>query len=213
MSWPTIHERRRHPKFCSVGTPDLSSAPMPRLPHTSLFSVHFEPKAYYHSALMIAIVSDPTHVLRNQILSRMQSRPKQGLWMCVSANGFPAKATVRRWAKRRVKVALKEELKLRGFGADGISLAGKHREVKGTMNVYVKKETLTAGWSTVRAEVGRLAQGKIHRALGDVLSNTTVNNPIGTLGSTPLGNRWLVPKANAWAARQDSSVKRARRGV
>ncbi|KAL8737595.1 MAG: hypothetical protein Q9181_001537 [Wetmoreana brouardii] len=142
----------------------LTALMRPRLPRTSLISITFHPNAYLPSTPMSSILSDSTHVLRPQVLSRLQSRPKKGLWIRVSANGFASNATVRRWAKRRVQEALREDLKVRGLGVDGIGLDGQRTEVRGTMEVKVKKEAVVAEWSDVRAEMGRVVEAVVGTA-------------------------------------------------
>lgn len=104
-------------------------------------------------------MNDTTHVLRPQTIARFRSRPKQGLWIHISANGFAGKATVRRWARRRVREALREELKIRGVDFDGFAVESiEGKELKGTMELFVKKEAVAAEWTDIRAELGNVME-------------------------------------------------------
>ncbi|KAI4124997.1 MAG: hypothetical protein LQ338_004512 [Usnochroma carphineum] len=134
------------------------------LPRTPLFSASFKPNAYYPSYPMQCILADPTHVLRPMISFRVQSRPKKGLWLRVSANGIGGKATVRRWAKRKVHQAVREEFRARGLGTDGMGLKGEEKEVRGTMEVTVRQPTVGAEWGAVKKEVGRLVGAVVDMA-------------------------------------------------
>lgn len=113
---------------------------------------------------MQCILADATHVLRPLIDSRLQTRPKKGLWIRVSANGIGGKATVRRWAKRRVQQAVKEELEKKHLNMYGIGLNGQRKEVKGTMEVTVRQPTVGAEWGDVKAQVRRLVEAVVDRA-------------------------------------------------
>ena len=134
----------------------------PRLPRTSLVSIHFHPNAHVPSYPVYSIINDATHVLRPQTTARFESRPKQGFWIRVSANGFAGKATVRRWAKRRVREAVRVELKERGVNFDGIAVDNIHgKKLGGTMELFVKKEAVAAEWKNVRAELGQVVEAVI----------------------------------------------------
>lgn len=137
----------------------------PRFPPTSIVSINFHPNAYAPSYPVYSIIKDATHVLRPQTAARLESRPKQGLWIRVSANGFAGKATVRRWVRRRVREAVREELKVRGVSFDGRTvenIGGK--ELKGTMELFVKKEAVAAQWRNVRAELGKVVEAVVAMA-------------------------------------------------
>ncbi|KAL8638246.1 MAG: hypothetical protein Q9228_004589 [Teloschistes exilis] len=124
--------------------------------------VLFYPNAYKPSGVMKSVLGDPSHVLRLQMLSQLRSRPEQGLWLRVSANSLPGNSTVRSWAKRRVLRAFREELKIKGFGPNGISLVGGNKDVRGTMNVTVKQGAVTAEWGSVKAEVGKVLEAMVN---------------------------------------------------
>lgn len=59
-------------------------------------------------------------------------------------------------------MAFKEELKIKGFGLDGMSLAGGNQDVRGTMNVSVKQAAVTAEWRSVKAEVGKVLEAVVN---------------------------------------------------
>ncbi|KAL8690435.1 MAG: hypothetical protein Q9224_004408 [Gallowayella concinna] len=79
---------------------------------TSLVAVNFHHNAYVPSQPVYSILKDYTHVAREQTVARHNARIKQGLWIRVTANVLADKATVRRWAGRRVREALRDELKV-----------------------------------------------------------------------------------------------------
>ncbi len=135
-----------------------------KLPRTPLFSASFKPGAFSASFAMQCVLSDVTHVLRPLTESRLRSRPKKGLWLRISANNIVAKVTVRRWAKRRVREALREELKARGLGLDGLGLDGRREEMKGTMEITVRQPAIGAAWADVQADVGRMMKAAVDMA-------------------------------------------------
>ncbi|KAL8716110.1 MAG: hypothetical protein Q9220_000015 [cf. Caloplaca sp. 1 TL-2023] len=136
----------------------------PRLPLTSIVTVSFRPNIYLPSTIGSSILNDTTHVLRPLIVSRLRSRPKQGLWVRVSANGFNGKATVRRWAKRRVTQALRLELRERGWEIDGMHLHKDGRVLRGTMELYAKETVVAARWPDIRSELGRVVDAVVSMA-------------------------------------------------
>lgn len=59
-------------------------------------------------------------------------------------------------------MAFKEELKIKGFGPEGMRLAGGNEGLRGTMDVYVRKGAVTAEWRSVRAEVGKVLEDVVN---------------------------------------------------
>lgn len=135
-----------------------------QLPRSPLFSVSFKPGAYSASYAMQCVLADVTHVLRPLTESRLRSRPTKGLWLRISANSIGAKVTVRRWAKRRVREAVREELKVRGLGLDGLGLHGGKKQMRGTMEVTVRQPAIGAAWADIKADVGRLMKAAVDMA-------------------------------------------------
>ncbi|KAL8948260.1 MAG: hypothetical protein Q9222_005545 [Ikaeria aurantiellina] len=140
----------------------------PRLPPTSIISVSFRPHIYVPSRLSSSVLHDATHVLRPLIASRLRSRPKQGLWLRVSANGFSGKATVRRWAKRRVTQALRLEFREKGLSTDGVDLHKGGKGLRGTMEVYAKENIVAASWSDIRSEAGKVVDAVMSMSAGKI---------------------------------------------
>lgn len=70
------------------------------------------------------------HSATPQVPSTMRrtERPKQGLWWSVTANTMQGKSVVRRWAQRRLRVALLNALE--GKGWDGRGMVKAEREVR-----------------------------------------------------------------------------------
>ncbi|KAL8773521.1 MAG: hypothetical protein Q9209_001625 [Squamulea sp. 1 TL-2023] len=137
----------------------------PRFPRSTLVSINFRPNTYVPSNPVNSIIHDATHVLRPQTAARFKSRSQNGLWIRVSANGFASKATVRRWVRRRVREAMREELKARGVDFDGMTVEDiRGRELRGTMELFVKKEAVAAEWKDVRAELGKVVEAVVAMA-------------------------------------------------
>ncbi|KAL8648803.1 MAG: hypothetical protein Q9210_004777 [Variospora velana] len=134
------------------------------LPKTPLFSASFKPNVYFPSYPMQCILADTTHVLRPLIDWRTRSRTRNGLWVRISANSIGGKAIVRRWAKRRVQEAVKEELKARHFGMHGVGIKAPKKEVRGTMEVFVRQPTVGAEWGDLKTEVRRLVDAVVYMA-------------------------------------------------
>ncbi|KAI4233378.1 MAG: hypothetical protein L6R40_007104 [Gallowayella cf. fulva] len=129
----------------------------PRLPQTSLVTVNFHPNAWLPSHPVYCLLNDTTHVLRPQTAARFHSRPKQGLWVRISANRFADKATVRRWAGRRVRAAVEDALNARGLRFNGTAVEGTGRKnLRGTLELFVNKESVAAKYSDIRAELGKV---------------------------------------------------------
>ncbi|KAL8777136.1 MAG: hypothetical protein Q9213_007996 [Squamulea squamosa] len=134
----------------------------PRFPRSTLVSINFHPNIYVPSNPVNSIIHDTTHVLRPQTAARFQSRPQKGLWIRVSANCFAGKATVRRWVRRRIREAVRAELKARGVEFDGMTAEDiGERELKGTMELFVKKEAVAAKWKDVRADMGKVVEAVV----------------------------------------------------
>ncbi|KAI4229786.1 MAG: hypothetical protein L6R36_000572 [Xanthoria steineri] len=136
-----------------------------RIPSNSIASIKFQPNVHVPSYPVDSIIKDFTHILRPQTAARFESHPKRGLWIRVLANGFGGKATVRRWVRRRVREAVRQEFKTRGMSFDGMAvenIGGK--ELKGTMELFVKKEAVAAEWSNVRAQLGKVVEALVAMA-------------------------------------------------
>ena len=73
---------------------------------------------------------------------------------------------MRRWVNRRVEEALRQELKMRGVGLNGIDLQGYSRpeRIKGTLELYVKKEAVTAKWPDLRLDTAKVAHALLSPA-------------------------------------------------
>ncbi|KAG6991183.1 hypothetical protein G7Y79_00055g089590 [Physcia stellaris] len=70
------------------------------------------------------------HSVNPQVPSTMRrtKRPKEGLWWNVTANTMQGKSVVRRWAQRRLRVALLNALERKGW--DGRGMVKAEREVR-----------------------------------------------------------------------------------
>lgn len=134
---------------------------------------------------MQCVLADATHVLRPLINHRLQSRARKGLWVRITANSIGGKTIVRRWAKRRVQQAVREELEARNFGMDGFGIEKPRKEIRGTMEVIVRQPTVGVRWEDLKSDIGRLveavvvmAESKAEAKIQKVRSASRVVSPL-----------------------------------
>lgn len=67
-------------------------------------------------------------------------------------------ATVRRWCRRRIEVALRENLKERGLNWEGKVIGGggegDTHELRGSLHFNGTRKLVTADWTEVKREIG-----------------------------------------------------------
>ena len=98
-------------------------------------------------------LEDQTHTLHLPIVARYDSRPRIGLWWGVTSNTMTGvKVVVRRWSSRRLRHAIREALKERGFDEDGKSLVGG--DLTGTLEVDTREGIVKARFEDVKREAG-----------------------------------------------------------
>lgn len=90
------------------------------LPNTRTIRTHFTPQHKPDLVYLPWVRNDPEHLLAAAVNARIRERPRDTLWWCViTPVGVSARKTVRNWLERRVRVAVVEALRWRGFDADG----------------------------------------------------------------------------------------------
>ncbi len=116
------------------------------------------------------ILKDTSHVLHAPTRQRYEvllngeyDKRKEGLWIVFTSNPMHSKKVVRSWVKRRVALAIVEELKRRGFDKKGRRLAdveGKQvpEVLIGTVDIEVMKKCVEAEHAEVQRQAGLVVQ-------------------------------------------------------
>ncbi|KAG9197793.1 hypothetical protein G6514_001018 [Epicoccum nigrum] len=133
------------------------------------------------------IASNPSHPLCVSQRRRQQERPKRGLWWCATMGLDISKSScVRNWARRRLRHALVEALKAKGYDEAGklvdreamrdepvvqqVLARGRSMDLMGTLRMHGVSPLLPAKFETVRADmrgvVAALVQTAVDKALG-----------------------------------------------
>jgi hypothetical protein len=126
------------------------------------FKVNYSPE--YQRFIVNHVATDPSHPLYEMQKRRIAERKKEGLWWHVTTGADLAKSScVRSWARRRLRNAIVEELKARGFDENGkpierngfVSGLGA---IKGSLRLHVQTPLIPAKFVDVRAEVGNILE-------------------------------------------------------
>ncbi|KAL9609339.1 MAG: hypothetical protein Q9167_005884 [Letrouitia subvulpina] len=92
-----------------------------------------------------------------------------------AARGTPlTKSVVRHWVRRRIKTALREELRERGWGFDGFPLkelrmgsgdqsGGSTEVLKGTVEILATKEAARAGYGELKSDIGMMVEQMVQK--------------------------------------------------
>lgn len=85
-------------------------------------------------------------------------------------DSLQTKSVVRHWVRRRIKAALREELRDRGWGFDGLpskklktgrgnQVGGRSMEaLKGTVEILAHKEAIRAEYGELKNDIGKLVE-------------------------------------------------------
>ncbi|KAF1989102.1 hypothetical protein K402DRAFT_402290 [Aulographum hederae CBS 113979] len=117
----------------------------------NLKSLFYSYSPEYHLAAPAQyILSENSHPLRPKILSTLETRPREGLWIYITRAISPnVKAAKMRHAVRRLRVAVQEALKDEGLDKDGRWMASKGEEphkLEGTLTIVLRSEGMAASW-------------------------------------------------------------------
>jgi len=116
------------------------------------------------------VLKDTSHVLHaptrqryEALLNGTYDERQEGLWIMFTSNPMDSKKVVRSWVKRRVALAILEELKRRGFDQKGRRMAnlegGPVPDVLvGTVDIEVLKKCIEAKHEEVRRQAGLVVQ-------------------------------------------------------
>jgi hypothetical protein len=136
-----------------------------------LFKVSYAPE--YKNFIVNHVVIDPSHPLHETQKRRQAERKKEGLWWHATTGvDLNKSSVVRAWARRRLRNAIKEELKRRGYDEHGkfvnlkaiqdeadlmnVLRAGKTLHLKGSLRLHVLAPLIPAKYADVCAETGHV---------------------------------------------------------
>lgn len=135
------------------------------LPTVNILRFAFSPTFYpSHSANLI--LSDLDNVRRERTKARLLARPRDRLWVTYSCNAFIKQSVVKSWSQRRLKRAVLEALRDRGYDRLGrrIETTGAVVEqgtnLRGTLEINGFNNMALAEWKEVRRQIG-LVVGRV----------------------------------------------------
>jgi hypothetical protein len=152
------------------------------------FKVSYAPS--YTNFILNHVATDPSHPLFDTQRRRQIEKKKEGLWWHATTGVDLNKSScVRAWARRRLRNAVKEELRARGYDEGGkfvhreilkdradlmnVLRAGKTLDLKGSLRLHVQPPLVPAKYVDLCAETGivieALVQGMV-RGVGDFAS-------------------------------------------
>jgi hypothetical protein len=153
---------------------------------SKLFKVNYSPE--YKTFIVNYILSDTSHPLHEAQKRRSRERKKEGLWWHATTGVDLTKSScVRAWARRRLRNAVVEELRTRGYneygkfmdakslntGRDSWSMTSKKSmDLKGSLRLHVQAPLLPAKYEDIKAETGKLID-IIVRAVQLEIGNST----------------------------------------
>jgi hypothetical protein len=138
---------------------------------SKLFKVNYTPE--YNTFIVNYILSDAAHPLHEGQKRRSRERKKEGLWWHATTGVDLTKSScVRAWARRRLRNAVVEELRARGYDEYGkyihkskepksggnslYTLNSSSLDLKGSLRLHVHAPLLPAKYADIKAETGRL---------------------------------------------------------
>lgn len=148
------------------------------------FKVSYSPT--YTSYIPRIIASNPSHPLYITQRRRQQGQRKEGLWWhATNGTDISKKSTVRTWARRRLRQAFVEELKVKGYDETGklvdatalerrdvinVIKTGRSVDLIGSLRMHGVAPLVPAKFETVKEEmrgvVDALVQSAVDQALG-----------------------------------------------
>lgn len=128
------------------------------LPTVNILRFAFSPTFYpSHSANLI--LSDLDNVRRERTKARLLARPRDELWVTYSCNAFIKQSVVKSWNQRRLKHAVLEALRDKGYdrlgrrvGTNGV--VGQGNYLQGMLEINGFNNMALAEWKEVRRQIG-----------------------------------------------------------
>ncbi|KAF2130926.1 hypothetical protein P153DRAFT_365551 [Dothidotthia symphoricarpi CBS 119687] len=123
------------------------------------FKVNYAPE--YKTFIIHHVCTDQSHPLNEAQRRRQREWKKEGLWWHATTGVDLSKSScVRAWARRRLRNAVTEELKARGYDEkgkplDGASVKGKS-DLTGSLRLHAQLPLLPATYVDVKEEVGKV---------------------------------------------------------
>jgi hypothetical protein len=150
-------------------------------PNASVFSrlSKWQPKFFkvfysleYKTFIQNYVVADRSHPLHQAQTRLSGGRKREGLWWHVTSAGDLSKSScVRSWSRRRLRNAIVEELRLRGYDENGKLLKTRSTggvddttkaspvstyDIEGSLRLHALAPLIPAKFTDVKAEVGSL---------------------------------------------------------
>ena len=162
----------------------------------------------YKTFILQHVLADRTHPLNETQRRRQRERTREGLWWHVTTSADLSKSScVRAWARRRLRNAVVEELKLRGYDDTGKPLLLDETtktntalppkpirpakpDLTGSLRLHIQAPLIPAKFPAVRAEVSTVIDQLVRAAnipVGSALDKKT--QPVPQNLTKPPGNR------------------------
>ena len=150
----------------------------------------------YKSLFTNHVATDPAHPLYETQRRRQAEKKKEGLWWHATAGADSAKSScIRTWARRRLRNAVVDELKARGYDETGKFAkpkdvpqradlmarvgAGRTLDLKGSLRLHVQPPLIPAKYVDIRAEAGALIDAL------ESATNRPFHNPLAATKDAP----------------------------
>lgn len=138
---------------------------------SSLFKVSYTPG--YSNLIPHHVIADRAHPLYETQKRRLEEKKKVGLWWHVtSGNDLSKSSCVRTWARRRLRQALLEELKVRGYNEKGKrkpeEIGKRTPDLKGSLRLHIQLPLVSAKFEDVKAEIRKVIDTMVQAAKADV---------------------------------------------
>lgn len=166
------------------------------LPTVNILRFAFSPTFYpSHSANLI--LSDLDNVRRERTKARLLARPRDELWVTYSCNAFIKQSVVKSWNQRRLKRAVLESLREKGYdrlgrrvGTNGVVEQGKN--LKGTLEISGFNNMALAEWKEVRRQIGLVVEKVVTMCSPKAEQATPAHTPKGNKKEGLQGNSRLA---------------------
>lgn len=139
------------------------------------FRPYYSPE--YKKFITSHLVKDSAHPLHTTQVRRARQRKQEGLWLEITADqGICKSSFVRTWARRRLRVALVQELKANGYDESGKAIERKgeekstrpltvHRgDITGSLRLHVLVATIPAKFVDIQAEAKNVVEFLVKKA-------------------------------------------------
>lgn len=132
---------------------------------STLFSITYTPQ--YKTLIPSYVLTDPWHPLYISQRRRAKEKKKEGLWWHATTGTELSKSgCVRAWVRRRIRHAVTEELRLRGYDEKGLFLdrtpqQGSPPDLTGSLRIHALVPLISAKFVQVKADIGHMIDALI----------------------------------------------------